>query len=179
MLVAGAAVLVWADPGLARQRGDALPANLDVAPMFEAVVETLRQHSPVFRRQVARIAAEPTSRVRILLDDQPRLVGGPEARSVFTFKGAALVSADVYLRVTPQAPGLLAHEMEHLLEQLEGIDLEAQSGNGVVWKSSDTAFETARAIAAGRQAAQEVAHGAASPNTSAGTGPRANRAARA
>jgi Tol biopolymer transport system component len=161
MILAAAAVIVWAAPGAARQRRDVLPENFEVTPMFEAMVDSLLQYSPVFRRQLARIAAEPSVRVRILFDDQPRQVGGPEARNVFTFKGAALVTADVYLRVTPQAPGLIAHEMEHLVEQLEGIDLQAQSGNGVVWMSGDTTFETARAIAAGRQAALEVADGAA------------------
>jgi hypothetical protein len=58
----------------------------------------------------------------------------------------------------PKAPELIAHEMEHILEQLEGVDLQARGG--VVWKSGDTAFETSRAIEAGRQAAREVTNAA-------------------
>ena len=50
--------------------------------------------------------------------------------------------------------------MEHIVEQLGGVDLQAQAGNGVVWKSGDAAFETSRAIEAGRQAAREVANAA-------------------
>lgn len=46
-----------------------------------------------------------------------------------------------------------------MLEQLEGTDLRAQAGNGVVWKTADNAFETRRAIEMGRRVAREVTTG--------------------
>ena len=69
-----------------------------------------------------------------------------------------LVSAHVYLRMTPKAPRLIAHEMERIVEQLDGVDLRAQAGNGVVWKSNDAAFETSRAMEAGHRVAREIAN---------------------
>jgi hypothetical protein len=73
------------------------------------------------------------------------------------------VSADVYLKPSadylkppPDAPRLIAHEMEHIIEQLDDVDLQAQAGNGTVWKDRDGSFETQRAIEAGRQVEREV-----------------------
>src|SRR4029453_16383416 len=115
---------------------------LQVDPMFQVVVEGMRQRSPAFRRQMARIGAARTFRVRVQPEEQLRPSGYSEARTAFSFDGGTLVSAQVYLRMTPQVPRFIAHEMEHVIEQLEGIDLRAQDGNGVVWKSNDTSFET-------------------------------------
>jgi Tol biopolymer transport system component len=153
------AVTAWPGLASARQPG-ALPTNLDVDPMFQAVVEGMWQRSPAFRRQIARIGAAPMSRVRVLAEDQPRPSLGSHARTAFTFRGGAVLTAHVYLRMTPQVSRFIAHEMEHILEQLDGVDLRAQDGNGVVWKSHDSSFETTRAIEAGLLVEQEVAGGA-------------------
>ena len=128
--------------------------------MFQAVVEGMCQRSPAFRRQIARIGAARTVRVRVLPEDRPRPTAGVDARTAFTFDGGTLVSAHVYLRMTPQVPRFIAHEIEHILEQLDGIDLRAQAGNGVVWKSNDTTFETRRAIEAGLLVERDIARDA-------------------
>jgi hypothetical protein len=52
---------------------------------------------------------------------------------------------------------LVAHELEHVLEKVEGIDYLAESkrpGSGV--REARGTFETQRAIDAGLQAAQEM-----------------------
>ena len=67
--------------------------------------------------------------------------------------------AQVYLQPSVDATELIAHELEHILEQLDGVDLQAQAGNGVVWKAGDGVFETRRAIEAGRRVAREVTMG--------------------
>ena len=69
------------------------------------------------------------------------------------------MSAQVYLKPSLDAPEFIAHELEHILEQLDGVDLQAQAGNGVVWKAGDGAFETRRAIEAGRRVAREITTG--------------------
>jgi hypothetical protein len=51
---------------------------------------------------------------------------------------------------------LLAHELEHVLEQVEGIDLDALAEEGEARRLSDGSFETARAVQAGRRVAAEV-----------------------
>ena len=50
----------------------------------------------------------------------------------------------------------LAHEFEHLIEQLDGVDLRALAKEGEARRLPDGAFETERAIAAGQQVAGEV-----------------------
>ncbi len=51
---------------------------------------------------------------------------------------------------------LLGHEFEHLIEQLDGVDLSAMARGGEARRLTDGAFETERAIAAGQQVAGEV-----------------------
>jgi hypothetical protein len=53
---------------------------------------------------------------------------------------------------------LLAHEFEHVVEQIDGMDLRAlaRNGTGEVVQLSDGAFESARAREAGRAALSEV-----------------------
>src|SRR5687767_11887369 len=160
MLLVVCAMTTWPDVAIARQAEAVPPANLDVDPMFRALVEGMRQRSPAFRRQIARVSAAQTVRVRVLPEDRPRLTAGVKARTAFTFDGGTLVSAHVYLRMTSQVPRFIAHEMEHILEQLDGIDLQAQDGNGVVWKSNDSTFETRRAIEAGLLVELEISRDA-------------------
>ena len=159
IILGACAVVAWTDLVMARQREPSLPASLYVDPLFQVVVEGMRQRSPTFRRQIARIEAAQPFRVRVLPEDRVRPTTGVDARTVFTFDRGALVSAHIYLRMTTTER--LAHEMEHIVEQLDGIDLQRQAGNGVVWKSHDNSFETSRAIRAGRLVAHEVARGAA------------------
>lgn len=119
--------------------------------------------SPTFRRQCRRLAAADRLPIRVILDDQPRRSGSVDAHTVFTSRRGGLVSADVYLKPSADylkprsdAPRLIAHEMEHIIEQLDDVDLQAQAGNGTVWKDREGAFETQRAIEAGRQVEREV-----------------------
>lgn len=171
IILGACAVAAWTDLVTARQHEAPLPANLDVDPIFQAVVERMHQRSPAFRRQLARIGATPTFRVRLLPEDRPRPSRTEDARTSFSPDGGTPASAQVYLRMTPQVPRFIAHEMEHIIEQLDGVDLRAQDGNGVVWKSGDTSFETRRAIEAGLRVEQEVARGAVPGSPQAGAAP--------
>ena len=53
---------------------------------------------------------------------------------------------------------MIAHEFEHIVEQLDGLDLPrlARLAPGTVWATGDQTFETQRAIAMGRLVAREV-----------------------
>ena len=88
VLLVVCAVTAWPDLAIARQPEAGLPANLDVDPMFQVVVEGMCQRSPAFRRQIARIGAARTVRVRVLPEDRPRPTAGVDARTAFTFDGA-------------------------------------------------------------------------------------------
>ena len=51
----------------------------------------------------------------------------------------------------------IAHEFEHLVEQLDGLDLRVlAAGRRGVWRSAPDTFETERAIAAGRRVLDEI-----------------------
>jgi hypothetical protein len=53
---------------------------------------------------------------------------------------------------------VLAHELEHVLEQIEGVSLSdaADRTSGGTHRMADGAYETERARVAGRAAAEEV-----------------------
>jgi Tol biopolymer transport system component len=129
--------------------------NLEVAPALHPVFERLRESSPTFRRQCARIAASKHLRVKVLPDDQPRRPS-IDARSAFTFEGGALTSADVYVDPSPDAAWLVAHEFEHILEQLDGVNLGEQADSEAVWRNGENSFETRRAIEAGQRVFREL-----------------------
>lgn len=51
----------------------------------------------------------------------------------------------------------LAHEFEHLIEQLDGVEVrDLAARRQGAWPSGDQMFETERAIRVGRQVAEEV-----------------------
>jgi len=141
-------------------RPSVLPPNLEVALVFRVFVDRMWQASPTFRGQGRRLAAGTGLYVSVLVEDLPRPASSFKARTVLRHQGGSLVSAQVYLKPSLDSPEFIAHELEHILEQLDGVDLQAQAGNGVVWKADDGAFETRRAIEAGRRVAREITTGA-------------------
>jgi Tol biopolymer transport system component len=136
-----------------------LPSNLEVDSAFRLFLDRLWKASPTFRGQWRRLAAVTGVRVSVLVEDRPRPSSFSKARTVLKYQGGLLVSAHVYLKPSLEATELIAHELEHILEQLDGVDLEVQAGNGVVWKSGHGDFETQRAIEAGRRVAREITTG--------------------
>jgi hypothetical protein len=78
------------------------------------------------------------------------------ARTVLARHNGVLIEADVFLLRSADTIELIAHEVEHILEQLDDVNLETQVGAGQAWKRADGAFETQRAIDAGRRVAREV-----------------------
>ena len=78
------------------------------------------------------------------------------ARTVLARDQGVVVAAHIFLTLSPDAVELIAHEIEHVLEQLDGVDLEAHVGSGNVWKREDGAFETRRATEAGLRVPREM-----------------------
>ncbi len=132
------------------------PFNLQVDALLKPLLEQMWQASPTFRRQCRRLAAEESLQVTVGREDQPSVASFANARTALTFKGNTPVTARVYIKNTSNGAELIAHEFEHILEQLDGVDLQAQAGNGAVWKGDRASFETRRAIETGRRVAREV-----------------------
>ena len=68
-----------------------------------------------------------------------------------------VASAAMFLTLRPDLEELIAHELEHVLEQVDHVDLEAHVRSGAAWRNRDEGFETRRAIEAGRLVAREIA----------------------
>ena len=133
-----------------------LPANLIVPDIVRPLVRSMWRQSPTFRRQCARLAEHPDVIVRFELAGPVQDTRG--ARSAFErLNGDLNAAVEIELRKPELYIEHIAHELEHVLEQVDGTDLRrlARQGlNGVV--SLGGGFETARARAIGRIVAQEA-----------------------
>ena len=146
----------WQSPAT---RCEVMAGSLRIAPALHDVVADLCRRSPTFRRQVARLADADGLTVTVRLGAfQP--TSSWRAQTVITQVGGHVRSADVQV---PAGDGrlvaeLIAHEFEHILEQLDGLNLRMLSnvrGSGVRESSFDV-YETTRAQRVGRIVAAEL-----------------------
>jgi hypothetical protein len=134
-----------------------LPDNIELPRDLERMLARVYRCSATFRAQCDRIgAAADTLSVNVQLDS-----GIPSAYQAFTMigrRGHAL-RADVHVPPAARAIGeLVGHEFEHILEQLEGLNLRmlAQVRGSGVRESSFDVYETTRAQRVGRIIAEEL-----------------------
>jgi hypothetical protein len=134
------------------------PSNITVDALLQPVVVSLLEKSHTFRRQWQCIEQSARMRVTIRTASDLRETPTVRARSQVSRYAYGAIRAIVELPVVVDVTELLPHEFEHLLEQLEGIDLAAlvQRGDPGVELTPGGAYETARAQRAGRAALQEV-----------------------
>jgi hypothetical protein len=133
----------------------ALPRNINVPDAYARWIEALIARSPTLQRQCALIAA--ADHVVVQLSSGPRSPAFGRARTTFTRDRSGL-RADVFVPVSSDFAELLAHELEHVIEQIEGLNLRrlARHRQSGVRKIGHNAFETTRASDAGLAAAGEV-----------------------
>lgn len=145
------------DPARASPAQAVMPDNLGVAPGLSDVVRTMLQRSGTFRRQCARIAGAPQLAVRI--EWAGRLLPGARAQTRIVRQGVEQVAV-VQIPALDDTVELIAHEIEHVVEQLDGIDLGAHARRTHSSVHAVTAdgvhFETRRACRVGWLVAQEV-----------------------
>jgi hypothetical protein len=135
-----------------------LPPNLSTTAVFRPYLDRMVRTSPTFRSQCKRLAAAPSVIVQLRLEDSKRRPSF-RARTVLERDQGVVVAAQIFLYPSPDAVELIAHEIEHVLEQLDGVDLEAHVGSGNVWRREDGAFETRRATEAGLRVPREMRDG--------------------
>lgn len=133
---------------------DAIPVNVE-ARLFTADVLALLRLSETFRAQCERIAAEPRVRVRISVAST--VEGGGRAQTTFHRYRTGTIVADVQVLFAGNYRELLAHEFEHVIEQLDGLDLRQEAAGGRAWEVATGTYETRRAILAGVQVLRESA----------------------
>jgi len=146
--VASNAVGVYAEPYAASDGVDA-PPNLTVPSTYRKTLELMLERSPMFRRQCLRLASAPqlTVVVRMLHPSD----SGPRARTAIKREDDDRLVATVHINPLGDFMELLAHELEHVIEQLDGIDLAAKASlaRTGVRSCADGTFETSRAVRVG------------------------------
>jgi len=129
-----------------------LPVNID-AGILEPNVLALLQRSETFHQQCLRIAATPALRVRLGVSTW--VEPGGRAMTIINRYEAGAIRAEVTLLFAADYVELLAHEFEHILEQVDGVNLREEVAVHRAWIMAGGAFETRRATAAGVLARQQ------------------------
>jgi hypothetical protein len=120
-------------------------------------VDRMLQQSPTFREQYRRIAEAGSLVVGVHVD--VRLCETSyKARTTFRRYQSGLIVADVSISPGAHQEEWMAHEFEHILEQLDGQNLTQMARNQAkdVWFSGSDVIETDRAIKAGRTVRTEM-----------------------
>jgi hypothetical protein len=133
-----------------------LPENIDAPQSVLTIMREMWTASPSFRRQCARIARATDGRIAFEIR-KPRSAEF-QAASVIERKGRTW-RARVEVPLDTKIVELIAHELEHIIEHIDAVDLPRLSRQGIdgVIEGADH-FETARAIAAGKRVAKEYAN---------------------
>jgi hypothetical protein len=139
-------------------RGD-IPPNMQVSLVYRQLVVKMLSRSPTFRRQMLRIAA--ASHLTVSLHSAyPSTHTGLRATTEFSRGTKGNLSATIEIVPLKDNIELIAHELEHVIEQLDGVDLAAKASrpNSGVYATGDSGnlFETTRAKRIGSQVAREV-----------------------
>jgi Tol biopolymer transport system component len=127
------------------------PPNLQ-GGAFQSLVAHMWEDSPTFRRQCLRLRAERALTV-VVRADLPR----KDVRAITSIqrRRGDVVRAEVVLFSLREANELIAHEIEHVIEQLDGVVLKRDDcGSGVTRDGKPT--ESCRAVEAGRRVVREV-----------------------
>ena len=131
--------------------------SIQFAPELRSEVDDLLRRSPTFRAQYQRIAEAGSVVVGVNVD--VRLCETSyRARTTFRRYQSGVIVAAVVIRPGAQRGEWIAHEFEHILEQLDGHNLPqlANSHATGVWYSGSDVIETDRAIRAGRTVGDEL-----------------------
>ena len=136
------------------------PTKIWVQPKLRETVSRMWAASPTFRRQCLQVQAGGAIQVQIRVD--PWLASNSVHRALCelrSYTGGGIIAR---MTISPdQMIELIAHEMEHVCERLEGIHVEdevrmARPGYHLVDASNDRRYETDRAVRVGRQVMAEV-----------------------
>ena len=147
-----------ADAGPTTAPGD-LAAVFTMTSLFQPVIEDMLRRSPTFRRQCQRLVA--SGRVHVSLHTSVTARERMAAWTVITRLPADRIGARISIPLSDRMAELIAHEVEHVIEQLDGISLAdmariRDSGVRNCDCAEDDTYETIRAVRVGRQVAAEM-----------------------
>jgi hypothetical protein len=148
------AIAFW-QPAFAQVTERPLPPNLVAPEVLRPLLTTMWRSSATFRRQCAQVAEHPEVTIRVALD--PKTTHGRALSRVARRAAGLSASVQIEMRDPARYVEYLAHELEHVLEQIEGVDLvrlKRQRVDGV--EHAGGQHETARALWVGRAVAREA-----------------------
>ncbi len=130
-------------------------AAIIVDGKLQGLVDDLIARSTAFRRQWQRLSRQPRLTLRIELVHHRHVLDAHAATTVVVQPDGSQ-EATVAVPASTRLAELVAHEVEHVLERLDGVRVATQHslGDGSVRKASGT-FETARAVLVGQVVAAE------------------------
>jgi hypothetical protein len=133
------------------------PARVVVDAKLRGLVDDLLVHSPAFRRQWQRLVQFPRLSIRLDLVHSNHVGDDAHAATRISFLPDGSLHAAVAIPGGRRLAELVAHEVEHVLERLDGVKVDDQHalGDSSVRRSSGT-FETARAVLVGQLVAKEI-----------------------
>src|SRR3954447_2012881 len=101
-----------------------LPPNVTMAIGYDDLVDAMLRSSPTFRAQCSRIARASHLHVTI----RRSVFAAPQsAVTHMTRHDDGRIDADVEVGLFGDVVLLIAHEFEHILEQLDGVNLAAMA----------------------------------------------------
>lgn len=153
-LVVLVSLMTSADVAERHARRVAVPPNVVVPAAVRSELEAAVARSATLQRQMSIIGGA-VARVRLRVS-AASLSDSRRAESILNVFHSGLLVADVSVPPGPSFVELVAHELEHVVEQIEGVDRAALARTGAAFWSGTGAFETRRARDAGRAAAAEV-----------------------
>lgn len=148
-----------ADAQALRDKPEYIAPNIWVQPLLREAVDEAMQSSATFREQVRLVAAQRRAHVAITVDpDSSRHVTSRAHAELRTYSSGVLVVL-ITLPGVRDAQELVAHELEHVIERLAGVNLRREAARGTpgVSKMADGRLESQRALDAGLAVKTEVA----------------------
>jgi hypothetical protein len=135
------------------------PTKIWVQPALRELVSQMWLTSPTFRRQCQQVQA--TEKIQVQLRIDPTLADNPQRRAMCELRLYSSGAIIARLSIAPvKMTELIGHEMEHVIERLDGVHVDRESrerkpGYYMV-DSFRQRFETDRAIRVGRQVMAEM-----------------------
>lgn len=157
-LIAAMALATWTTTAGPARACTELPATIQVDDLLAPVVDELLVASPTFARQCERIAELPLVRVAVRLMPKGEDLCCRARTTIRRYASGAMI-AWVEIpspRISVEYAELLGHEFEHILEQIDSVDLDAWADQGRASRAGDGAYETTRARRAGEAVAEEA-----------------------
>jgi hypothetical protein len=133
-----------------------MPDTVQIDGALRRPVQAMLRQSPTFREQCRRVAVTRLLYVRVrlngtLVDYRYR------ARTRIRRFVSGVIIAEVEIRPPGPPEEWIAHEFEHVLEQVDRVPIVELAGKSRgVWRTAEQMFETERAIRAGRAVAGEL-----------------------